>query len=151
MASKVTPDSEECSLAEKPEIYSTYFIHFFHFTFMLIYILAAASAHLEGDDWRGRKGGRGGADDVSGTITGWAGGVGGTDLQYLLWKWSSPTEILFQLFFSNHPPPVKLILLPGPSLATTLCSCNLDNFRYLMKRWWLLFWSRQLHKYQYLT
>ena len=59
-----------------------YIIHpFFHFTFMLIYILAAASAHLEGDDWRGRKGGRGGADDVSGTITG-----RGTDLQYLLWK-----------------------------------------------------------------
>ena len=44
---------------------------------MLIYILAAASAHLEGDHWRGRGGGgTGAADDVSGTITGvgWGGG-----------------------------------------------------------------------------
>ena len=144
MASKVSQDSMECWCRRQRSISSI----FFHFTFMLIYILAAARAHLEGDDWRGGR--EGGADDVWGTITGRGGGVGGTDLQYLLWKWSSPTEILFQLFFSNHPPPVKLILLPGPSLATTLCSCNLDNFRYLMKRWWLLFWSLQLHKYQYL-
>ena len=82
MASKVSQDSMECWWRRQRSISSI----FFHFTFMLIYILAAASAHLEGDDWRGRKGGRGGADDVSGTITGRAGGVGGTDLQYLLWK-----------------------------------------------------------------
>ena len=129
MASKVTRDSKECwqKRRQRSISFHPFFSLSFHFHVDLHFSSCKCSFRrrpLEGEEL--------GVQMMFQELLQGGGGVGGTDLQYLLWKWSSPTEILFQLFFSNHPPPVKLILLPGPARRL---DCSLAIWT-ILDIWW---------------